>query len=223
MTLNSQRASCLCSLSAEINGIHRQQLRKGFISVYGFISQSISLGSQSKNLEAELMQRPWRGVAYWLALHGLLNLLSFFFFFNSLFLFCVHWYFASTCVCVRVSGTGVTDSCELPCGYWELNPSPLEEQPVFLFSVLFPQPQSAFLYTQPKGDSTHSGSGPLTLITNLENTPQANLVETFFLTQVPFSQMTLACDKSTQTKPVQASTPLFVRQGFFMARLAGSG
>ena len=27
-------------------------------------------------------------------------------------------------------GTGITDSCEPPCGRWELNPGPLEEQPV---------------------------------------------------------------------------------------------
>jgi hypothetical protein len=33
---------------------------------------------------------------------------------------------------VESSGTGVTDSCEPPCGCWELNPEPLEEQPVFL-------------------------------------------------------------------------------------------
>ena len=33
---------------------------------------------------------------------------------------------------MRVSGFGVTDSCELPCGCWELNPGPLVEQPVLL-------------------------------------------------------------------------------------------
>jgi hypothetical protein len=26
-------------------------------------------------------------------------------------------------------GTEITDSCELPCGCWELNPDLLEEQP----------------------------------------------------------------------------------------------
>jgi len=31
---------------------------------------------------------------------------------------------------VRSPGTGATDSCELPCGCWELNPGPLEEHPV---------------------------------------------------------------------------------------------
>ena len=37
----------------------------------------------------------------------------------------------SLCLCEGVgsAGTGVTDSCELPCGCWELNPGPLEEQP----------------------------------------------------------------------------------------------
>ena len=36
------------------------------------------------------------------------------------------------CEGVRSPGTGVTDNCELPCGYWELNPGPLEEQAVLL-------------------------------------------------------------------------------------------
>ena len=29
-------------------------------------------------------------------------------------------------------GAKVTDGCELPCRYWESNPCPLKEQPVFL-------------------------------------------------------------------------------------------
>ena len=33
-------------------------------------------------------------------------------------------------------GTAVTDKCELPCGCWELNPGPLEEQPLLLTSEL---------------------------------------------------------------------------------------
>ena len=32
----------------------------------------------------------------------------------------------------RFPETGDTNSCELPCGCWESNPGPLEEQPVFL-------------------------------------------------------------------------------------------
>ena len=44
-------------------------------------------------------------------------------------MFCLH-----VCLCedVRYPGTGVTDSCELPCGCWELNPGALEEQAVLL-------------------------------------------------------------------------------------------
>jgi hypothetical protein len=35
---------------------------------------------------------------------------------------------------VESSGIGVTDGYELPCGCQELNPGPLEEQPVLLTS-----------------------------------------------------------------------------------------
>jgi hypothetical protein len=35
-------------------------------------------------------------------------------------------------VCVRVSGLGAIDRCELPCGCQELNKGPLEEHPVLL-------------------------------------------------------------------------------------------
>ena len=34
-------------------------------------------------------------------------------------------------------GTGVTDSCELLCGCWELNPGPPEEQSVLLTTKPF--------------------------------------------------------------------------------------
>jgi hypothetical protein len=33
---------------------------------------------------------------------------------------------------IRSSGTRVADDCGLPCDCWELNPGPLEEQPVLL-------------------------------------------------------------------------------------------
>ena len=53
------------------------------------------------------------------------------FFFSILctLLFCLH-----VCLCegVKSSGTGVTDSCELPCRCWELNLDPLEEQLMLL-------------------------------------------------------------------------------------------
>jgi hypothetical protein len=39
---------------------------------------------------------------------------------------------------VRISSlrNGMTDDCEAPCGCWELNPGPLEEQPVFLTQAI---------------------------------------------------------------------------------------
>ena len=47
------------------------------------------------------------------------------------------------CLCegVESPGTGVTESCELPCGCWDLNPGPLEEQPVFLSAESSLQPK----------------------------------------------------------------------------------
>ena len=48
--------------------------------------------------------------------------------------------FACLYVCVMVSDLGVTDSCELPCRCWELNPGPLEEWSVLLTTEPFLQP-----------------------------------------------------------------------------------
>ena len=47
-------------------------------------------------------------------------------------------------VSVRCPGTGVTDRCELPCGFWALNRSLWEEQPVILTAELTLQPQKCF-------------------------------------------------------------------------------
>ena len=48
----------------------------------------------------------------------------------------------------QVPGTGITDSCELPCGcgYWELNPGPLEEQSVFNQETISAARHGASLY-----------------------------------------------------------------------------
>ena len=42
--------------------------------------------------------------------------------------------FLHVCLCEGAgsTGTGVTDSCELPYGWWELNPGHLVEHPVLL-------------------------------------------------------------------------------------------
>lgn len=39
----------------------------------------------------------------------------------------------------KFPATGVTYSCELPCGFWETNPGPLQEQQMFLI----PEPLSS--------------------------------------------------------------------------------
>lgn len=53
-------------------------------------------------------------------------------FFKRFILLYLHWCFAYNYMCGGVSSpdTGVTDGCELLFGYWELNPDPLEEQPM---------------------------------------------------------------------------------------------
>ena len=50
------------------------------------------------------------------------------------------------CIGIRSPGTGVTDSRELPCGCWELNLDPLEEQPVLLTTEPSLQSQSFVFY-----------------------------------------------------------------------------
>ena len=45
---------------------------------------------------------------------------------------------------IRSLGTGVTGGCELPCGCWELNPGPLEEQPVLVTTEPSLQPNLKF-------------------------------------------------------------------------------
>ena len=72
----------------------------------------------------------------WLPLSRVLFFLSFY------LLFYVYWCFAYMYVCVKVSDIGVMDSCELPCGCWELNLGPLEDQSMLLTTELSLQPFS---------------------------------------------------------------------------------
>jgi hypothetical protein len=64
------------------------------------------------------------------------TLAVFFFFFKDLFILCI-WVH---CSCLQTHQKSVldpiTDSCEPPCGCWELNSGPLEEQSVLLTSEL---------------------------------------------------------------------------------------
>jgi hypothetical protein len=61
---------------------------------------------------------------------------EFFYFLLIFFIFIlwtlVIWLHIYLCEGIRLPETGVTDSCELPCGCWELYLGPLEEQPVLL-------------------------------------------------------------------------------------------
>jgi hypothetical protein len=57
---------------------------------------------------------------------------------------------------IRFPVIGVTGSCKLPCGCWELNPGPLQEQPVLL--TIPPGPLGFSVLTNPDllvGKSTH--------------------------------------------------------------------
>lgn len=58
-------------------------------------------------------------------------------------MFCLH-----ICLCEIVGApeTRVTGSYELPCGGWELNPAPLEEQPLLLTSESSLQPEKDCLF-----------------------------------------------------------------------------
>lgn len=66
---------------------HRDQKqlegRKASISAYTSTSYSITEGTQvrelkeGRNLEAELKQKPWKGIADWPAPHGLISMLSY--------------------------------------------------------------------------------------------------------------------------------------------------
>lgn len=47
----------------------------------------------------------------------------------------------------RALGLGVTDSCELTCGYWESNPGPPEEQSILLTTQLSFQLQGPYFKT----------------------------------------------------------------------------
>jgi hypothetical protein len=49
------------------------------------------------------------------------------------------------CEGVGSPGNGVTDSCELPCGCWEMNLSPMDEQLMLLTAGPSVSPTTLFL------------------------------------------------------------------------------
>lgn len=70
------------------------------------------------------------------------------FFFYDLFIFisCSLVLYLHVCLCEG----RVTGSCRLPCGYWELNRGPLEEQPVLFNTEPTLQPLEAGCYLTPQ-------------------------------------------------------------------------
>jgi hypothetical protein len=55
-----------------------------------------------------------------------------FFFFFYLFILCIWVHYSSLQTYQKKVSDPITDGCEPPCGCWELNSGPLEEQSVFL-------------------------------------------------------------------------------------------
>ena len=55
--------------------------------------------------------------------------------------FCLH-----VCPHARRAPDLIVDGCEPPCGCWELNSGPLEEQPVLLTTEPSPQPRELSIY-----------------------------------------------------------------------------
>ena len=86
------------------------------------------------------------------SLHHLSLFLGLFIYSLSLCLFKKYLFLSYVHLCFdhgsQVPGTGIKDSCELPCGcgYWELNPGPLEEQSVFNQETISAARHGASLY-----------------------------------------------------------------------------
>lgn len=65
------------------------------------------------------------------------------------FLVCALVFCLQGCWCegVRFPGTVATDSCELPCVFWELTPNPLEEESVLTTAEPSLQPLQLIFYS----------------------------------------------------------------------------
>jgi hypothetical protein len=78
---------------------------------------------------------------------------SFFFFFSFKDLFIYLFIYLLYCRCLQTyqkrTSDLITDRCEPPCGCWDLNSRPSEEQSVLLTAELSLQPQAATFYFLP--------------------------------------------------------------------------
>lgn len=57
---------------------------------------------------------------------------------------------------IGATGTGVTDRCEPPCAFWELNPAPLEKEPVLLAAEPSSHPQFSFIFNEQVYEHTYN-------------------------------------------------------------------
>ena len=88
---------------------------------------------------------------------------------------------------------GVIDNCELPCGCWELNLGPLEEQPVLLIAELSLQPVFRSDFSVANSCPLASSLGSLVLLcVALQDVGDSFLVDTHIsdiLTEMPGRQV----------------------------------
>ena len=83
------------------------------------------------------------------------SLLDFLFFFN-IYLFAYYVYSILSAVQKRAPGL-ISDSCEPPCGCWELNSGPLEEQAMLLTAEPSLQPLDFLFYLKFLQTPRHGG------------------------------------------------------------------
>jgi hypothetical protein len=103
--------------------------------------RSLDLGLQPHKLSTKLLCFLY--IFYW-STHCVLCLFKYILIFNPPYSFqniLFLSYMPGTQEGIRSPGTGFTECCETLCGYWELNPGPLQKQPVFLTTEPSLQPQ----------------------------------------------------------------------------------
>jgi hypothetical protein len=75
-----------------------------------------------------------------------IGLFIFNFFYDLILILCALIFCQPVCLGEGFGSTGVTDSCELLCCCWGLDPGPLEEEPMFLNAEPSLQPRLVYFY-----------------------------------------------------------------------------